>query len=183
MFKNIFLKTFLNVFLLNFNANLSKNDFFKFWGIISLIWLFIHGLLLIDYSVYIKFTEFYRCLAEILIFTLIFTLIYRAKKYKKFVFILIIAFPFISFNSSYFTDYNIYIFFAFLFLILFLSLCNNETNLNINLGKKELIIRLIFIALINIFLFKQSVILVFFIISFIAIFVYLIKITKQEKVI
>lgn len=179
MFKNIFLKTFLNVFLLNFNANLSKNDFFKFWGVISLVSLFIQFILvLIDYDI---FTNFNQNLGGILIFTLIFTLIYRAKKYKKFVFILIIFFPFILFASSYFTDYNIYIFFTFLFLILFLSLCNNETNLNINLGKKELIIRLIFVALINIFLFKQSLILVFFIISFIATFIYLIKNYKNLK--
>ncbi|MBT0880067.1 hypothetical protein, partial [Campylobacter sp. 2018MI27] len=37
MLKNIFLKTLLNIFLLNYNASLSTADFFKFWGILLLI--------------------------------------------------------------------------------------------------------------------------------------------------
>ncbi|MBZ7990811.1 MULTISPECIES: hypothetical protein [unclassified Campylobacter] len=150
MFKNIFLKTLLNIFLLNYNASLSTADFFKFWGILLLIlssYIFF-GFLMFKMGVIKSIFTFQAYFIDILIlpfFSILFlSLIYKANSCKSWLFyaglFLIPLFVLLVFFGVF------YIILIFILYVIIMIFNTNSTNLNIKLNKKSLIFRLITIC-------------------------------------
>lgn len=81
MFKNVFLKTLLNIFLLNYKSNLSRKDFSYFWIVLLIIsifiWLFLDSDFFYPNTILMFLQEEWL---KIFCITLIFTFIYKAKK-------------------------------------------------------------------------------------------------------
>ena len=158
MFKNLFLKTLLNMLLLNYKASLSRSDFFKFWVILLLLYSFyvFCGYLAFWLDIFEDKFVFYTYFIEIFILPLLsillLSLIYKANFYKTCLFyanlFLLPLFTLLLFFGAF------HIILIFAIYVIFLIFNNNFTNLQINLNKKELVLRLIAITLCGFIAFK-----------------------------
>lgn len=154
MFKNLFLKTLLNMLLLNYKASLSRSDFFKFFVILLLFYSFyvFCGYLALWLGVFKSEFTFQTYFIDIFILPLLsillLSLVYKAKTYKLTLFYLVLTMPVIileglvRLNDLFAVIITMFLVFVAIYFTILIML-KNTTNLEINLSKKALILRLL----------------------------------------